>query len=213
LIVAAPDMSAPTEFLLLRHGETSLTPEKRFSGSGRGSDPALSARGREQAARAAAALPGVDLIVSSPLARCRQTAAAAAERLGLDVAVEDDLRETDFGAWEGLTFREVRERYPDDLDAWLASPFATPTGGGESFETVTERVAGARDRLAAAHRGRRLLVVSHVTPIKTLLRLALGAPAEAMYRMELSAAALSSVAYYADGNATVRGFNDTSHLR
>ncbi|MZD06574.1 hypothetical protein GTW43_15925 [Streptomyces sp. SID5785] len=212
-----PDLSAPTVFVLLRHGETALTPEKRFSGSGRGADPGLSARGREQADRAARALeartPAIDAIVTSPLARCRATADAAATRLGLPVSVDDDLRETDFGAWEGLTFREAGERYPADLDAWLASPSASPTGGGESFETVTARVAAARDRLTAAHRGRTLLVVSHVTPVKTLLRLALGAPPQALYRFELSAAALSSIAYYADGNATVRVMNDTSHLR
>ncbi|QNS06547.1 histidine phosphatase family protein [Streptomyces xanthii] len=215
--VVKPDMSPPTTFVLLRHGETALTPEKRFSGSGRGADPELSDRGRGQADRAARALkahtPPVDLIVTSPLARCRQTAEAAAGLLGLDVSVDDDLRETDFGAWEGLTFKDVRERHPDDLNAWLASPSWAPTGGGESFDTVTARVAAARERLAASHRGRTLLLVSHVTPIKTLLRLALGAPPEALYRMELSAASLSTVACYADGNATVRCLNDTSHLR
>lgn len=211
----APDMAAPATFVLLRHGETALTPEKRFSGSG-GSDPELSEAGRRQAAAVADALAArgtVQHVVSSPLARCRQTAEAVAARLGLDVVVEPGLRETDFGAWEGLTFAEVRARYPEDMDAWLASPKAAPTGGGESFATVTRRVAAARDRLAAAHAGRTVLLVSHVTPIKTLVRLALGAPPESLFKMELSAASLSAVAYYADGNASVRLLNDTSHLR
>ncbi|WP_328668769.1 bifunctional RNase H/acid phosphatase [Streptomyces sp. NBC_00328] len=212
---APPDMGAPATFVLLRHGETPLTPQKRFSGSG-GSDPSLSDVGREQAERVAAALAArgtIQAIVASPLARTRETAGAVAARLGLDVAVEDGLRETDFGAWEGLTFGEVRERHPEDLNAWLASPEAEPTGGGESFAATAHRMAATRDKLIAAYAGRTVLLVTHVTPIKTLVRLALGAPPESLFRMELSAASLSAVAYYGDGNASVRLFNDTSHLR
>ncbi|MFI1731717.1 bifunctional RNase H/acid phosphatase [Streptomyces acidicola] len=212
---AGPDLGAPATLVLLRHGETPLTPEKRFSGSG-GSDPALSDVGRYQAERVAAALAArgtIQAIVSSPLARCRETAGIVAARLGLRVGVDDGLRETGFGAWEGLTFGEVRERYPEDLDAWLGSPGAQPTGGGESFEAVAQRVAATRDELVTAYAGRTVLLVSHVTPIKTLVRLALGAPPESLFRMELSAASLSAVAYYADGNASLRLLNDTSHLR
>ncbi|MET9353405.1 bifunctional RNase H/acid phosphatase [Streptomyces sp. NPDC006617] len=211
----APDMGAPATFVLLRHGETPLTPQKRFSGSG-GSDPALSAVGREQAERVAASLARrgtIEAVVASPLARTRETAGVVAARLGLEVTVEEGLRETDFGAWEGLTFGEVRDRYPDDLHAWLASPDAEPTGGGESFAATGTRIAATRDRLVAAYAGRTVLLVSHVTPIKTFLRLALGAPPESLFRMELSAASLSAVAYYADGGASVRLFNETSHLR
>ncbi|WP_432124348.1 bifunctional RNase H/acid phosphatase [Streptomyces sp. C10-9-1] len=212
---ASADLGAPTTFVLLRHGETALTPQKRFSGSG-GGDPELSEAGRRQAEAAAAALAArgtVQAVVSSPLRRCRETAGTVAARLGLPVEVDEGLRETDFGAWEGLTFAEVRERHPQDLDAWLASAKAAPTGGGESFAAVARRVAAARDRLLAAHQGRTVLLVTHVTPIKTLARLALGAPPESLFRMELSAASLSALAYYADGNASLRLLNDTSHLR
>jgi probable phosphoglycerate mutase len=211
------DLGAPTTFLLLRHGETALTPEKRFSGSGGGAfaDPALSERGREQARQAAEALAArgtVQAVVSSPLTRCRETATAVADRHGLGVRIEDDLRETDFGAWEGLTFAEARERDPETLDAWLASPDLAPPGG-ESFTAVAHRVTAARDRVLARHPRRTVLVVTHVTPIKTLVRLALGAPPESLFRMELSAASLSTVTYYTDGNPSVRLLNDTSHLR
>jgi broad specificity phosphatase PhoE len=211
---AAADMGTPTTFVLLRHGETALTPEKRFSGGG-GSDPELSERGRAQAELTAAALAAhgtIQAVVSSPLLRCRQTAQAVADRLGLEVGVDEGLRETNFGAFEGLTFAEAKERYPAELDAWLASARTAPPGG-ESFAAVGRRVALSRDRLLARYQGRTVLVVSHVTPVKTLVRLALGAPPESLYRMELSAAALSAVQYYADGNASLRFFNDTSHLR
>ncbi|MCD0482509.1 bifunctional RNase H/acid phosphatase [Streptacidiphilus sp. ASG 303] len=208
------DVGTATTFVLLRHGETHLTPEKRFSGSG-GSDPELSDRGLWQAERTAEALAArgtVQAVVSSPLKRARQTAEAAAARLGLDVRIDEGLRETDFGAWEGLTFAEVQERYPAELDAWLASPKAAPPGG-ESFAATARRVALSRDKLLARHPGRTVLLVTHVTPVKTLVRLALGAPPEALFRMELSAASLSAVQYYADGNASLRLLNDTGHLR
>ncbi|KNB52890.1 bifunctional RNase H/acid phosphatase [Streptomyces caatingaensis] len=212
---AAPaDLGTPTTFVLLRHGETALTPQKRFSGSG-GDDPGLSPAGRRQAEAVAAALAArgtIQAVVSSPLRRCRETAEAVAARLGLDVRVDEGLRETDFGAWDGLTFAEVRERFPEDLDAWLGSTKAAPTGG-ESFAAVARRVALSRDKLLARYAGRTVLLVTHVTPIKTLVRLALGAPPEALFRMELSAASLSAVAYYADGNASLRLLNDTAHLR
>ncbi|MGW4687581.1 bifunctional RNase H/acid phosphatase [Streptomyces sp. NPDC004244] len=210
-----PDMGPPATFVLLRHGETALTPQKRFSGSG-GSDPELSPAGRRQAhavAEALAARGTIQTVISSPLRRCRETAQAVADRLGLGVTVEQGLREVDFGAWEGLTFAEVQERFPEDLQAWLDSPKAAPTGGGESFAAATRRISATRDRLLAAHAGRTVLLVTHVTPVKILVRLALGAPPESLFRMELSAASLTAVAYYADGNASLRLLNDTSHLR
>ncbi|GAA3105164.1 hypothetical protein GCM10017687_16030 [Streptomyces echinatus] len=224
---AAPAKAAPaasgrpagggpaTTLLLLRHGETPLTPHRRLSGSG-GPDPALSETGHRQAAAAAAALAargGVRAVVTSPLRRCQETARTVAARLGLDVAVEDGLREADFGAWEGLTFAEARERHPDDFAAWLRSPAAAPSGGGETFESVARRVAVTRDALLARHAGRTVLVVSHVGPLRTLVRLALGAPPESLFRMELAAASLSAVVYRSDGAASVHLLNDTGHLR
>jgi ribonuclease H / adenosylcobalamin/alpha-ribazole phosphatase len=210
-----PDLGTPTTFVLLRHGQTPLTPQKRFSGSG-GDDPELSEAGRHQARQVATALAArgtIQVVVTSPFTRCRQTAGIVAERLGLDLHIEDGLRETDFGAWEGLTFAEVKERHPADLAAWLASTEATPTDGGESFAAVARRVALCRDKLLARYAGKTLLLVTHVTPVKTLVRLALGAPPASLFRMELSAASLSAVAYYADGNTSVHLLNDTSHLR
>ncbi|MBB1257888.1 bifunctional RNase H/acid phosphatase [Streptomyces alkaliterrae] len=210
----AADLGTPTTLVLLRHGETALTPQKRFSGSG-GTDPELSEAGRRQARAVADALAArgtVQAVVTSPLRRCRETAELAADRLGLDVRVEEDLRETDFGAWEGLTFAEVRERHPAELDAWLADAAVAPPGG-ESFAEVARRTARARDKLLARYAGRTVLVVTHVTPVKTLVRLALGAPPKSLFRMELAAASLSVVAYYADGNASLRLLNETAHLR
>ncbi|MEV5407520.1 bifunctional RNase H/acid phosphatase [Thermopolyspora sp. NPDC052614] len=202
-----------TSLLLLRHGETPLSVDKRFSGTG---DPVLTAKGVAQAEAAAVRLSRepyrIDVIVTSPLKRALQTAEAVAARTGREVVVEEGLRETDFGSWEGHTFAEIQRRWPDHLTAWLADPSVAPPGG-ESFQQTAERVEAAVSRLIAKYPGRTILTVSHVTPIKTILRLALLAPPAALYRMHLDIACLSTVDYYADGPAVVRSVNDTSHLR
>jgi broad specificity phosphatase PhoE/ribonuclease HI len=205
------DPGPPTTTLLLRHGETPLSVEKRFSGTG---DPALTENGLAMAAAAASRLrgSGAAAVVSSPLQRARQTAALVAEALGVETEVEPGLRETDFGDWEGWTFAEVRQKWPDELDAWLASTAVAPPFG-ESFDDTTARVQSALRRLLVRHAGQTVVVVSHVTPIKTLVRLALGAPPASLYRMHLDLVSLSEVQWFADGPAVVRSMNDTGHLR
>ena len=206
-------LGTPTTTVLLRHGETAHTVEKRFSGSG-GLDPELSAEGGRQAAAVAARLAaagGVDAVVASPMRRTRQTADAVAAGLGLDVREADGFRECAFGDWEGLTFSEVREGWPELLASWLGDATVRPPGG-ESFDDVRRRVKVARDKVLARFPERTVLVVTHVTPIKLLVREALGAPMAALYRMELSPATLTEVQWYAGGQASLRRFNDAAHL-
>jgi broad specificity phosphatase PhoE/ribonuclease HI len=203
--------STPTTTLLVRHGASVLSPERRFSGRG---DVPLSPDGAEQARRVAARLrgrAGISAVISSPLRRARRTAEMIAAAVGLTVTVVDDLIETDFGDWEGLTFAEVQQKWPDELTAWLASPDAAPPRG-ESFAATAERVLRARDRLVAQHPASSIVVVSHVGPVKTLLRDALAAPAQTMFRMQIDVASVSEVDWYPDGPATVRLVNDAHHL-
>jgi ribonuclease H / adenosylcobalamin/alpha-ribazole phosphatase len=202
------DLGSPTTTLLLRHGETEHTIGRLFSGSG-GADPPLATTGLAQAAAAAAALTGrgITAIVSSPMRRARQTADAAASAVGLPVREIDELRECDFGEWEGHTFAEVRERWPQELAGWLGST-SVAAPGGESLDAVDRRVRRARDKVLARHSEGTVLVVCHVNPIKALVRVALGAPATALYRMELSPASLSRIEWYANGTASLRSFNE-----
>jgi ribonuclease H / adenosylcobalamin/alpha-ribazole phosphatase len=204
------DSGTPVQVLLLRHGQTAMTEQRRYVGT---TDAPLDGTGLAQAAAAAKRLAdaGLDAIVSSPLLRARQTADAVAGRCGLPVEVDDCFRENDFGQWEALTFAEVRERWPDELTRWLADPLATPPGA-ESFTAAGARVQAALGRLLAAHQGQRVLVVSHVGPIKSLICSALGAPPAAVFRMHLDTAALCAVDWYPDGPAVLRSYNDTAHL-
>ena len=199
-----------TTLLLVRHGVTAHTADKRFSGGLGGRNPGLSDEGRAQVRATADWLSpladGIDVLVSSPVLRTRESAEIIGERLDLPVLTEDGLAEMEFGTWDGLTFAETRERYPDEIDAWLGSLDA-PAGGGESFRVVERRVLASLDRLLESHRGKTVLAVSHVTPIKVLVARAVGAPLDAVYRMELAPASVTVLSFYDDGKSSMRMFN------
>ncbi|MFI9386225.1 bifunctional RNase H/acid phosphatase [Kutzneria sp. NPDC052558] len=201
----------PTRFLLLRHGQTPMTVERRYSGRG---NVSLSELGEQQAAAAAerlAKVPDIAAVVASPLTRTVQTGQAVADAVGVELTTLDGLIETDFGAWEGLTFREAVERDPELHRSWLSDTSVAPPGG-ESFDVVHRRVRRGRDDLISKYGGSTIVVVSHVTPIKSLLRMALDAGPSLLYRLHLDTASLSIAEFYPDGNASVRLVNDTSHL-
>jgi ribonuclease H / adenosylcobalamin/alpha-ribazole phosphatase len=201
----------PTTTILLRHGDTLLSPEHRFSGL---RDVPLSVQGTQQARAAACRLAAgapIDVMVSSPLQRAVATAVIAAGELGLTAVIDDDLRETDFGEWEGFTLAEIQRRWPAAAAAWRRDPEQAPPGG-ESFAATAHRVNRARDRLLRDHSGQTVLVVSHITPIKMLLCQALGAPLGTLYRLYLGSACINEIHWYGRGFAAVHRVNDTNHL-
>lgn len=206
----SPPTGAPTTLVLVRHGVTRHTTAKRFSGGLGGDNPPLSDEGRAQARAAgewlAALGDRVDAVVASPVRRTLETAGIVAAHLGVDVAEEPGFAEMEFGDWDGLTFAEVAERDQAGLDAWLGSLDVAPPGG-ESFRAVQDRVLAGLGRLLAEHAGRTVVVVSHVTPIKTLVAHTVAAPLEAVFRMELSPASVTVLSFYPDERAPdgVRG--------
>jgi len=205
-----PAQGEPTVTLLLRHGQTPMSVQRRYAGR---SDAALTGLGVQQAVAAAKRLAsvGIAVIVTSPLLRAARTAQEVAAVTGAPVITDEGFRETDFGTWEGLTFAEVRERWPAEMARWLADP-AVPPPGGESLTEVSKRVTDALRRALAGRERQTILIVSHVTPIKTLVAAALLAPPTALYRMHLDVGALSEIDWYSDGPAVLRSFNDTGHL-
>ncbi len=205
----------PTRFVLLRHGQTPMSAARQYSGR---SNPELTDLGLAQARAAARSLGergGIDVIVSSPLTRCIQTAELVAAELGLPVTVVEDLIELDFGQWEGKTFLQAHEADPVVHEAWISDPTITPPGG-ESLDSLTRRTRRARRRLAAEYEGMTVLVVSHVTPIKSLIRQALGAGPKVFSRLFLDLASVSVVEFFDEDarvSGCVRSVNDTAHLR
>ena len=198
---------AATTLLLVRHGVTPHTAAKRFSGGLASSNPGLSDEGRAQVRTTADWLApiasGVDAVVASPVRRTMESAEIIAERLGRTVEVEPGFAEMEFGRWDGLTFAEVAERDQAGLDAWLGS-VEVPPPGGESFREVEARVLGGLERVLEAHAGRTVVVVSHVTPIKTLVAQALTAPLESVFRMQLSPASVTVLSYFSEADGQAR---------
>ncbi len=211
---APPSLDDATRLILVRHGETALTKQGRYSGRG---DVPLSDEGQAQAMAAGGRVAGlardVAAVVTSPLSRCVRTAEIiAAELGGADVTVVDDLIECDFGEWEGMTFAEVQERWPAEMDAWLDSTSVAPPGG-ESFETVARRTRSALATVLRAYPGQIVVLVSHVSPIKLILRDALAAGDAFLHRLFLDAAGVSTMDVWPDGGVAVRSVNETAHLR
>ncbi len=197
-----PPRGKPTTLVLVRHGVTDHTKGKLFSGGLASSNPPLNDEGREQARSTGewlAPLSGsFDALISSPVRRTHQTAEVLAEFLDLGIEFEHAMAEMEFGTWDGLTFHEVHQKWPDELVAWLGDLESAPHGG-ESFRAVEKRVLEGRDRIVQRYAGQTVVVVSHVTPIKTVVADALGAPLEAVYRMELAPASVSVVSYFEGG--------------
>ena len=209
---AAP-AGEPTTVILVRHGVTAHTLEKRFSGGLASANPGLDDEGREQARAVGAWLApladSVGAVVSSPVRRTLETAEIVADMLEQNVEVEHGFAEMEFGAWDGKTFLEVAEQHPEDLDAWLGSLDVAP-GGGESFRVVEKRVLDGLQRLLDEHGGKTVVVVSHVTPIKTLVAHAVEAPLSAVFRMELSPASVTVLSFFRGGKD---GTEDRASLR
>jgi broad specificity phosphatase PhoE/ribonuclease HI len=196
--------------LLARHGATELSAQSRFCGV---TDLPLTERGRAQAERLASAVSSIRpaAVVSSPLRRAVETADAVGRRCGSKVEVVEELRETDFGAWEGLTVEEVAAGWPDELARWRADP-RHPAPTGESFAQTAERVASARARIVAENPGGAVVVVSHVTPLKALVCWGLGLGMDALFRLHLDVASLSWLDVLDDGTGLLRRLNDVAHL-
>ncbi len=202
-----------TRFFLVRHGETMANREYRYIGT---RDDSLSTLGQAQAIQIAEALSvmPVAAVYSSPLQRTFETALPIAARLGLEVQRVDDLRECDFGTWEGLKRAEVIELSPVDaqrMREWEQNTSIAPPGG-ESFEALQQRVCAVVESLEQAHPDQSIVLVTHVGPIKVLLSAAIGAPLSSAFRIFLDPATISVVDWRDAAYATVRLVNSHAHL-
>lgn len=212
-IQAPPTRTVQTRLILLRHGVTDFTAGGRLDGRG-GADPELNADGLTQADKAAKALgeliTGPVSVVTSSLARARQTGGAAARVLGVQPEVDDGWDEQAFGVWDSLSFGEIGERFPGD-PVRMRQEEDFRVEGGETHRELVERVNAARER--AVTRGGTVVVATHRMPILVVLRSLLGLSMGHAWLLAADPASLTQIDVYADGNATVAYTNDTHHLR
>lgn len=203
-----------TTIYFVRHGTTDFTPNRRFSG-GDGSDPSLNELGLQQAENVAREMAKIkpDLLISSPLTRTMQTATAISKTTGLSIIEDDSWIEIGFGEWDGLTFEDVKEKYPKEAQEWLSSTaFAPPRG--ESYDQVAERIDPARDALVAAYPEQRICVVTHNVVIRQIVRLTLSAPSHAAFHVDIDPCSITTLSvWHRDGLRILRSFSEVGHHR
>jgi probable phosphomutase (TIGR03848 family) len=201
-------LAAMAVLVLVRHAVTEQTGKRLY---GRRPGIHLSARGREQSDEVARRLAGqpIAAVYSSPLERCMETAEPIAEALGLQIAVEPGLIETDTGAWTGRTFAQVgRTRRWRRL---LAVPSSTGVPDGESATEVQARAVAAVEAIGRRHPTGLVAVVSHGDPIRLVLAHYAGLHLDLFQRLEVEPASVSVVATGEHGPRLLR-LNDTGPL-
>jgi probable phosphoglycerate mutase len=212
-----------TTLVLVRHGRTLLTETHRISGRG-GEDPQLSEIGRDDASRVAIELSRIglggqlakvskpELIVSSPIARTRETAEIISNKLGIPVLLNEDIAEIAFGDWDGHTNQEVAENWPDLYEQWRGDHRISPPGGGESLEEFDSRVQRGLFDILKTHEGKTVIMVGHVMSIRGVIRTALDASWPSYWRTSIAPCSISVVRFWGTEAAEVTVVNQTNHL-
>lgn len=204
------DAPAATRVIAVRHGETDWNAALRIQGH---TDIALNARGRAQAARLVQALADEDLhaVYSSDLGRAHHTALGCAQARGLAVQHDLGLRERGFGTFEGQTFEQIEQRWPDQARRWRQRDPGFAPAGGESLDTFYARCVGACAALAQRHRGQAILVVAHGGVLDCLYRAATRLALDAPRSWQLGNAAVNRL-LHSEAGFTLVGWNDSRHL-
>jgi broad specificity phosphatase PhoE len=201
-----------THIILVRHGQTAWNRAERFRGL---SDVSLNSTGLGQAHAAARRIVStwqVDAVYSSPLKRAQETALAIAQRCGLKAQTRDGLTDLNFGEWQGLTFEQVSQTYPEQYQLWLTAPQKMRVPGGETTSKVRRRAMETLRELLVAHPEGTIVLVSHQVVCKILALAMIGLPVSRFWRIQQDNAAIN-VFDYVDGGFITRNLNDTCHLR
>lgn len=200
-----------TRLIAVRHGETAWNVDTRIQGH---LDIPLNDTGLWQAARLARALMREDIhaIYASDLRRAAQTAQHVGDAAGMPVVHEPGLRERGFGDFEGLTYGEIQDQWPDESVRWRKrDPHFAPPGGGESLLTFGARILAAVERLAAAHAGQQIVLVAHGGVMDVLYRAATRLDPQAPRSWQLGNAAINRL-LWTPGGLSLVGWADTQHL-
>ena len=204
----------PTFIYMVRHGETILTPDRKFSGVGK-LNPPLTEEGRQQARKVAAEIAKIkpDVLISSPLQRTRDTAEEIAKATGLKPIYDEAWYECSFGQWDGLSVDEVKLKWPSEYTSWISSSAFTPPGG-ESYDDLAARIEPAFDALAEKYPAQKVVVVTHNGVIKQLASLVLEGNPNSLFHIDVSPCSISSFSIWpSDGLRAVRSINERGHFR
>lgn len=188
---------------LIRHGETEGGEVKRYKGS---IDVPLSEKGIKQVEQVAKYLNrsyrshkscnSLGAVYSSPLIRALKSAEIIAKPHGLEPIVIPDLRERSFGIWEGMSFNEIKDKYPEEFEAWTGNPLKYSPIGGESTVEVRDRVVNALDNLLSNHNKEDIAIVAHGGVNRIILCHVMGIPLENIFRIEQDFAAVNIIEFY-----------------
>jgi len=203
-------LDSSTRILAIRHGETAWNRETRIQGH---LDIPLNEVGLAQARRVGAALQGelIDIIYSSDLARARQTAEAVAQSSGAPLRLDADLRERAFGSFEGRTWAEIAEAWPEQSERWRRRDLEFAADGGETLPVFYARCIGAIERMAAAHPGQTVVIVAHGGVMDCLYRAGSRLSLQAARSWTLGNATINRL-LYSDAGLNLVGWNDDTHL-
>ncbi len=185
-----------TKIYLIRHGETENAHEMRYKGT---IDVPLSENGAQQIARVAdflAQRTTLNFVYCSPLGRAQNSAEIIAQRYQIQPIILPQLREIDFGSWEGLNFEEVRAKYPDEFNAWANDPLRQGPVNGETIAQLRDRVTEALDQILANNKDQNIAIVAHGAVNRVMLAQVLGLPLNNIFRIEQDFAALNIVEFH-----------------
>jgi alpha-ribazole phosphatase len=199
-------VTSKTRIYLIRHGEVATAGKPRYNGH---ADVGLSAHGREQYQAMATRLAAAPLtaVYSSDLSRCVWGAELIAAGHGLNPVQHRELRELHIGDWEGLTWDEIKTRWPVEWAARLADVVNYRVPGGECTQDLHNRAVPTLREIIARHPGEEVLIVGHGGMNRVLLLDAMGAPLSSLFRIEQTYACLNIIDYFADGNPVVTLLN------
>jgi broad specificity phosphatase PhoE len=200
-----------TRLFLIRHGNTVDEETKRVY-KGRLDIP-LSRAGVARMEKAAAFLTAfaVSRVFTSTLSRSVESGRIVAHAQGLDVEMDPAFDEVAFGVWEGLSFTEIGQRYPEELERWIEDPGAHPPPGGESFVEARKRSMARLKKIVGESEGKTIAVVAHAGIIRIMLFSLLDFRLTRLFRLGQDYGCINIVDIYEDGNLSLNLLNFTHY--
>ena len=200
-----------TKLIIVRHGYTDWNQEHKFQGQ---RDIPLNKKGKRQARQTAAELgeEKIDSIYCSDLKRARKTARLINKEHELEINLCKKLRELNFGDWEGCTYREIKQNWPDLHEQWQENPVKYPPPAGEKLADFKERIEAVFSRLVAGNKGETVLVVTHGGVIRVYLTVVLDLFPDGFWQFNIDQAAINIIKFFAE-RVIINGLNCKCHLK